>query len=207
MKTQNPLHVFVVRKLPGPVPLFIESVRAILAAMASNPHFPSPNPPLATVTASVNGLESAQAVTKTRAPGSIELRDAARKQLVVQVRVLLGYAQQVADASPEQAAAISARAGQRAPTPATRTKAPFAVSYGPLSGSAHLAVKAAGSRAAYDWEYSVDGGKTWTGVPTTLQAKTVVTGLPVATNVMFRFRAVIKGGAADWSQPISLLVK
>jgi hypothetical protein len=34
-----------------------------------------------------------------------------------------------------------------------------------------------------------------------------VTGLPVATTVMFRFRAVIKGGAADWSQPISLLVK
>jgi len=81
------------------------------------------------------------------------------------------------------------------------------VTFGPISGSAHLAAKAAGSRAAYDWEFSLDGGKTWTAANTTLQARTVITGLPVATSVMFRFRAVLKGGAADWSQPISLLVK
>jgi len=199
--------VFVVRELPQPVPLLIEYVRAILAAMAGNPHFPSPNPPLATVTASVSGLEAAQAVTKTRAPGSVAVRDGAGKQLLDQVRLLLGYVQQVADGSPEQAAAIIASAGLRARTRAARTKAPFAVKYGPVSGSAHLVVKAAASRAAYDWELSVDGGKTWTTVPTTLQARTVVTGLPVATSVMFRFRAVIKGGPADWSQPISLLVR
>jgi hypothetical protein len=207
VKTQNPHRVFVVRKLPGPVSLFIEYVRAILAAMASNPHFPSPNPPLATVTASVSGLESAQAVTKTRAPGSIAVRDAAGEQLLDQVHLLFGYVQQVADGSPEQAAAIIASAGLRARTPTARTKPPFAVSFGPLSGSAHLAVKAAGHRAAYDWEFSVDGGKTWTAAATTLQARTVVTGLPVATSVMFRSRAVVKGGASDWSQPLSLIVK
>ena len=207
MKTQNPHHVFVVRKLPGPIPLFIEFVRALLAAMASSPHFPSPNPPLATVTASVSGLESAQAVTKTRAPGSIAVRDAARKQLLDQVHLLLGNIQQVADGSPEQAAAIIASAGLRARTRTAPTKAPFAVTFGPVSGSARLVAKAAGARAAYDWEFSVDGGKTWTAATTTLQAKTVITGLPVATNVMFRSRAVIKGGAADWSQPVSLVVK
>jgi len=207
MKTQKPSHVFVVRKLPGPVPLFIEYVQAILAAMAGNPHFPSPNPPLATVTASISALESAQAVTKTRAAGSVAVRNAARTQLVDQVHLLLGYAQQVADGTPEQAAAIITSAGLRARTRTAPTKPPFAVTFGSVSGSARLVAKAAGARAAYDWEYSVDGGKTWTGVPTTLQAKTVVTGLPVATTVMFRFRAVIKGGAADWSQPISLVVK
>ena len=78
---------------------------------------------------------------------------------------------------------------------------------GKVSGSARLVVKAAAARAAYDWELSVDGGETWTVVPTTLQARTVVTGLKVATSVMFRFRAVVKGGAADWSQPLSLVVK
>ena len=207
MKTPNPHHVFVVRKLPVPVPLFIEYVRAILAAMAGNPHFPSPNPPLATVTASISGLESAQAVTKTRAPGSIEVRDSARTQLIDQVHLLLGYVQQIADGTPDQAAAIIASAGLRARTVAGPSKAPFAVKYGPVSGSAHLAAKAAAPRAAYDWEFSTDGGKSWTSVPTTLQARTVVTGLPVATSVMFRFRAVIKGGPADWSQPLSLVVK
>jgi hypothetical protein len=207
VKTKNPLRVFVVRAAPEPVPLFLEYVRAILAAMAISPHFPSPNPPLATVTASASGLESAQAVTKTRAPGSVALRDTAHGQLLAQVHLLLGYVQQIADASPDQAAAIIASAGLRSRTPVVRTKPPFAVSFGPISGSAHLAVKAAGSRAAYDWEFSLDGGKTWTAVPTTLQARTVVTGLPVATTVMFRSRAVIKGGAADWGQPLSLVVK
>ena len=135
------------------------------------------------------------------------MRNAARKQVLDQVHLLFGHVQQIADASPEQAAAIIASAGLRAGTRATRIKAPFTVKYGPVTGSARLAAKAAGPRAAYDWEFSVDGGKTWTAAGTTLQARTVVTGLPVATSVLFRFRAVIKGGPADWSQPISLVVK
>ena len=207
MTTKSPHRVFVVRKLPAPVPLLLEHVRALVAAMAQNPHFPSPNPPLATVAASANGLESAQAATKTRAPGSVAVRDAARKQLLDQVHLLLGYTQQVADGSPGEAAAIIASAGLRARTRIVPAKAPFAVKSGKVSGSARLVVKAAAARAAYDWELSVDGGKTWTVVPTTLQARTVVTGLKVATSVMFRFRAVVKGGAADWSQPLSLVVK
>lgn len=207
VKTKNPHRVFVVRELPLPVMLLIEYVRAILAAMANNAHFTTPNPPLATVTASASALESAQAVTKTRAPGSIALRDAARKQLLDQVHLLLGYVQQIADGSRDQAAAIIASAGLRAATRPTRVKAPFAVKPGTVSGSAHLSVKSAGPRAAYDWEFSIDGGKTWTSAGTTLQARTVVSGLAVATSVMFRFRAVIKGGPADWSQPLSLVVK
>jgi len=207
MATQNPHRVFVVRKLPRSVALLIETVRAVLAAMASSPHFPSPNPPLSTVTASVNGLESAQAATKTRALGSVPVRDAARKQTLDQVHVLLGYLQQIADASPEQAAEIIASAGVRSRTSVTASKPPFTVKPGSVSGSARLAVKAPGPRAAYDWEYSVDGGKTWSAATTTIQAKTVFSGLPVAATVMFRARAVVKGGAADWSQPLSLVVR
>jgi hypothetical protein len=207
MNDQNPHRVFVIRKLPRSVPIFIEYVRAILAAMAKSSHFASPNPPLATVTASVDGLESAQAATKTRAPGSIAVRDVALGQVLGLVHRVFGYVQQIADASPEQAQEIIASAGLRAHAIGARTKPPFVVTWGPLSGTARLVAKAAGRRAAYDWELSVDGGKTWTAAPTTLQARTVLSGLPVATSVMFRFRAVIKAGAGDWSQPVSLLVK
>ncbi len=207
MANQNPTRVFVVRKLPASIPLLIEYLRAILAAMTGNAHFPTPNPPLATVTTAVGGLESAQAATKTRAPGSVPARDTAHSLVLVQARQLLGYVQLIADASPEQAAEIIESAGLKSRRSVTPTKPPFAVKPGPVSGSARLAVQAAGNRAAYDWEYSLDGGKTWVAVPTTLQAKTVITGLPVAASVMFRSRGVIKGGAADWSQPLSLLVK
>jgi hypothetical protein len=207
MKIQIPHHVFVVRKLPRSVPIFIEYVRTVLAAMATSPHFPGPSPSLATVTASVGALESAQATTKTRAPGSTEVRDAALALVIGQVQLLLGYVQQVADGSPEQAAAIIASAGLRARAIGARNKPPFVVRLGALSGTARLVAKAAGGRAAYDWEYSVDGGKTWSAATTTLQATTVIAGLPVAAMVVFRFRSVIKGGAGDWSQPVSLLVR
>ncbi len=207
MANQNPHRVYVVRKLPLPVALLVEYVRALLAAMANNAHFPGPNPPLSTVTASVDGLEAAQAATKTRAPGSVAARNTARKQVLDQVHQLFGYLQQVADASADQAEAIIASAGLRSRTYVPAPKPPFAVRPGPVSGSARLAMKAAARRAAYDWEYSLDGGKTWVAAPTTLQARTLVSALPVATSVTFRARAVIKGGAADWCQPLSLVVK
>jgi hypothetical protein len=90
---------------------------------------------------------------------------------------------------------------------AAHSKLPFAAKAGPVSGTVLLAAKAAAARASYEWEWSGDGGKTWTAVLPTLQAKTQITGLPVATTVQFRFRSVTKAGASDWSQPISLLVK
>ena len=65
---------------------------------------------------------------------------------------------------------------------------------------------AAARRASYDWEYSVDGGKTWVAVPHTLQARTTVTGLPTLTTVQFRYFATVKEGEGTWSQPISILV-
>ena len=62
-------------------------------------------------------------------------------------------------------------------------------------------------RAAYDWEWSSDGGKTWQQAPGTLQAKTTITGLPVSVTCLFRFRSVTKAGESDWSNAITLVVK
>ena len=53
---------------------------------------------------------------------------------------------------------------------------------------------------------SLNGGQTWTTTPPTLQAKTVITGLTPVTTVEFRYRAVLKDGADNWSEPVSLTV-
>jgi hypothetical protein len=42
--------------------------------------------------------------------------------------------------------------------------------------------------------------------PSTLQAKTTITGLPVGTSVLFRYRTLTKTGEGDWSQGLALLV-
>lgn len=41
----------------------------------------------------------------------------------------------------------------------------------------------------------------------TLQAKTTILGLPVATMVEFRYRVTTKTGMGAWGQPTTLLVK
>jgi hypothetical protein len=53
--------------------------------------------------------------------------------------------------------------------------------------------------------YSTDQ-KTWTNAPSTLQAKTVITGLTSTTVFYFRFRGVTKTGEGAYSQIVQILV-
>ena len=52
-----------------------------------------------------------------------------------------------------------------------------------------------------------DMGKTWTTLPSTLQAKTTVPNLPVGTIASSCFRSVTKAGECDWGQIVTLLMK
>ncbi len=113
----------------------------------------------------------------------------------------------MSDANPEQAEAIITSAAMSVKKTTIRQKQAFAVKYGPTSGTVQISAKAAGHRAAYEWQYSTDGGKTWMQVPNTLQAKTTIIGLPVAATVEFRYRVTTKLGMGDWSLPTSILVK
>jgi hypothetical protein len=199
--------VSVALKLPLPVPQLIKVAQAIIAALTNNPHIPSPNPPLTTLTTALNALVTTEAATKTRAAGTVAARNVARTNLLSLLHAAKANVQQVADANPEQAAAIITSAGMAVRKTADRNKAPFEAKPGTVSGTVQLVAKAAAVRASYEWEWSGDGGKTWTPASPTLQAKTEIAGLPIGTVVQFRFRAITKTGAGDWSQPISVLVK
>jgi hypothetical protein len=115
------------------------------------------------------------------------------------------YVQEVADANPGTAQSIIESAGMGVRKVAVRTKADLAVRPGASPGSAHLTAKAAGKRAAYEWQYSTDQ-KTWTDAPTTLTAKTDIVGLTAGTTYYFRFQAVLKAGEGAWSHLVSLPV-
>jgi hypothetical protein len=69
-----------------------------------------------------------------------------------------------------------------------------------------LRAMAAGKHAAYEWQSSADGAKTWTALPVTTKANASVPGLGVGTTAMFRVRATVNSVAGDWSQPVTLLV-
>jgi hypothetical protein len=192
--------------LPTTIAALIIFGRGMVTGMTGNPSFPNPSPPLATVTAAIDALASAETTAGGRAKGAVTARNVAKAALVLLLKEEKAYVQSVANADPENSATIieSARISVRKATP--RSPRVFNAAQGPTTGTAKL-VAASARRAAYEWEYSTDGGKTWVTAPPSLQARTVVTGLPAGTAVQFRYRTVTKTGAADWSAPVSLLVK
>lgn len=88
------------------------------------------------------------------------------------------------------------------PTLAVLQTAVSAAKPGAVSGVAVIVAPSAGARSSYEWQYSPDGGKTWVTAPPTVQAKTSVSGLATGTSVEFKYRAVTKDGAGDWSAPV-----
>ena len=180
----------------------------IAQKMTNNANFPTPTPTIATLSAAVNDLHAAETVALSRAKGSATVRNDKRAVLVSLLQQLDGYVQSIADASPENGAAIIESAGLAVRKITPRGKRNFAAKPGALSGSAVVTAASSGPRSSYEWQYSTDGGKTWVFAPATTQGTTKIAGLPAGTTVQFRYLTVTpKGGQGDWSPALSLLVK
>ncbi len=195
-------------KLPKRVATLITYTENMVQKMTANATiFGSPNPPLATLTAAANDLSSAEAAALSRVKGAVSIRNEKRTALVTLIKQEASYVQHTADANVEhgvsiiESAALSVRK-----TPARKPKA-FEAIDGPVSGSAKLVTKSAGQRAAYEWQYSTDGGKTWVEAPGTMQAKTIISGLVPGATVQFRYRALTPKGEGDFSQVVALIIK
>jgi hypothetical protein len=193
-------------KLPTPVAMLIAYGRTVVTKMTGNPYFPSPTPSLAQLTASIDGLATAETAALGRAKGAATTRNERKAALVTELKQLKAYVQSVADAAPaENAASIIESAGLVVRKTATRHARTFTATAGPVSGTATLRAASAG-RASYDWQYSTDGGKTWISVAGTLQAKTAMTALTPGATVQFRYRTLTRTGEGDWSQPVALVI-
>ena len=194
-------------KLPTTVPALITYAQGIVKGMTGNTAFPTPSPSLPTVTAAINDLQTAETAALARTKGAVATRNEKRIALASLLQLLRAYIQSAADAAAENAPSIIQSAGIAVRKTPVRVPRVFEAKPGALSGTVKLVAAAAARRASYDWEYSVDGGKTWVPVPGTLQAKTTVTGLAPSSTVQFRYCAVTLTGQGDWSAPVSLLVK
>jgi hypothetical protein len=208
MTTSKTIHATLATlKLPKPVPALITYANSIVHAMTNNPAFPTPAPTLAAVTAAIADLQTAETGAIGRAKGAVATRNEKRVVLASLLVQLKAYVQSTADADADNSASIIQSSGIAVRKSTVRTPRVFAATQGALSGEVKLVTKAASSRASYDWQYSVDGGKTWVDAPSTLQAKTTVSGLAAGTTVQFRYRATTKAGEGDFSQAVSLIVK
>jgi hypothetical protein len=193
--------------LPRSVPAIISYAQSVLAAMTNNPNFPTPIPALTEVSAAITALQTAEAAALSRVKGAVVTRNDKKAALVALLQELRGYVQKTADANADSSANIITSAGLPMKKTPVRKPRAFTAKQGAVSGSVEVIAVSAARRASYEWQYSTDGGKTWIEAPPSLQAKTTISGLPVASTVQFRFRSVVKAGPSDWSLPTSLLVK
>ena len=187
--------------LPKVVALLIVYGRQIVQAMTNNASFPSPTPKLATVSSDLDALEAAEVTAQSRAKGTAATRDLKKKAVDDDLMALKACVQAfVNQSSPESALAIIQSAGMSVRPYTARQKAVLAALMTQIPGQVELRAKAVGKHAAYEWQYSADGGKTWIAIGTTTDADTTVSGLTVGTTYLFRFRATVKKTTGDWTQ-------
>jgi hypothetical protein len=206
-QTKSPRRSLASLKLPTKVPALIAYAQGIVKAMTGNPSFPNPQPTIAVVTAAIDDLVAAESAALARTKGAVAVRNEKRIVLVPLLQQLRGYVQTTADANIDNSASIIQGAGLAVRKTAIRPPRGFNARPGAVSGTARLVAASAARRSSYEWQYSIDGGKTWVTAPVTLQAKTTVLGLTPGASVQFKYRPVTKTGEGDWSQSVSLIVK
>jgi hypothetical protein len=157
-------------------------------------------------------LTSWHAQAGDRIPGAAAQRDAALATVATSTEMLRAFVEQLCNASPEAAATLAQGMGMYLSSRAPRAKVPLRAKQGSQPGtvvlfaSVALLVIGRGSRF-WSWQSSVDGGKSWVSAPSTPDARTTITGLPVLTEVLFRACVTErKTGQGAWTAPLPFLV-
>jgi hypothetical protein len=195
-----------VLKLPTRIKNFIAFAQSVATAMNNNASFPSPTPPISTLTADVAALNTAETAVITRVKGAVETRNAKLAVVRSDLDSLKTYVQMVASTvAPELAQALIQSAGMTSRKVTVHDKPALEAKVGSVSGTVNLIAKAAARTACYEWEYSTDQ-KTWTPMPMTLKAKTGLSGLTVGTTYYFRVQSLTRLGLGNWSQIVSVFV-
>ncbi len=197
-------HTQVILQLPRTHAAFIAHAQHIVAMMTGNAHFPNPQPPLATVTASIQTLVDAQTKAQAHTAGAAAARDVALQTLATELHQLQAHVQSVADTTPAEAAAIASSAGMGTHAHGARMHPDLAIRMAP-GGLVVLHKHSAGKHASYEWQYTTDG-KTWTSAPSTDHAHTTISGLTVGQSYQFRARGNVGDTVGDWVGPITFLV-
>jgi hypothetical protein len=204
MKTKVPQ---LALNLPRAIALFIIFVQHVVQAMTNNPWFTTLAALVATTATDLAALVLAQAKAVSRAKGAVEARDDARKVVHNDVLLLKSGVMNIVSMNPGQAATIIESAGLFTKKSTLPFKPELDARMAPVNPGEILVRARAVKRASYEWQYSLDGGKTWLPLGTTTVANTSLHGMTAGTTVMFRFRTTVKKTTSDWSAALSFTAK
>jgi len=192
--------------LPRVIALFILFVQHVVQSMTNNPWFASMAALVATTGTDLAALITAQAKALTKAKGAVEARNDAQKVVIDDLKLLKSGVQTVVNQNPGQAATVIESAGLFQKKVTLPSKPNLEALMAPVTPGEVLVRARAVKRASYEWQYSLDGGKTWLAMGTTTVANTSLLGMTPSTTVLFRFRTTVSKTTSDWSPTISFFV-
>lgn len=203
MKTnRNPIAL----NLPATVALLIVFGRHVVQKMTGNPWFLNLVAMLAAFTTHLDQLEKSEATAKGNGKGAAAARDLDLKLVLDDLNSLKAAVQAVANQNSAQAAAITESAGMSPKKRGKYLKPELSAAMAAVPGQVIVRAKAVKRGAAYEWQYSADGGKTWVAMGITTVAHTSLLGVAMGTVYEFRFRTTFNAATTDWSQTVCLFV-
>jgi len=199
----------VVLKLGNTVAKRASRYGQIVQAATGNTWITSLTPTVAQVSADVSAYNASIVPAKNRTPGAVAARNLKDQACKADMEAWARIVQVAADANPSQARTIIESMGMFVKTVTIRTKLPLTIEVQPVPGAVKAIARAGakGTRVFFEFQYSVDGGKTWLPGGTTTDSSIVITGLPSATYVGFRYRTTNKNVPGPWSQVVTDLVR
>ena len=207
MKTQTVRKPQIALNLPVVVALLLLFVRHVIDMMTKNATwFPSPSPSLPDVGKHADDLEAAEVNVRSRVKGAVPIREEKKRIVEADMALLKAYVLAMAAASPALAGVIIESSGMSQKSFTGRLKAQFEALLGKTPLVVILRAKAAARKAFYEWQYSMDAGKTWVDIGTTNESSTTVTVPTAGVTYEFRYRATVKKQTGQWSQKVSLAV-
>jgi hypothetical protein len=201
-------HPKVVLLLPDHVPDAIKAVRATAQSMQQNAaSFPGSAALLTKLTTDVDALDAAETAVHTGPRGAAATRDQKLDAVKADMTQILAVVQAAINENPAAAESLAAAAALHLGKTHGHGAQEHEVLEGEVSGSIKCRAPSAGVHAAYNWQISLDGGKTWGEPTTTTVAHTSFNGLTPGVTVLVRSRSTVKDVTSDWSAPVSFMVR
>lgn len=196
------------------IPQKIESAKFRVTSMTGNASFTTPNPPLATITANVNALETASIAAAGGGVDETAAMHAKEAVLDFSIKLLAAYVENIANGNPINAEAIALSSGMNIKRQGPPRPNGFRVTQGTSSGKADLRTNSE-KRATFTWAMATALGNSiaatsppdnWVVIGSGTQARFTATGLTAGQRYFFRVAKIDKNGQGPWSDVVSIIV-
>jgi hypothetical protein len=182
--------------------------RQIVAAVNGNPNFPSPNPPLATITAALdnsnNAFNAAQAA-RQEAKAKTSAQNDADDVVTGLMAQLAAHVESVAggDETKIRSAGMDTKATSTTTTSIPQPPANLSATAGDRDGEIDLSWEAVSGAKSYVIQMSPDQitATSWAHAGVATRSSQTIDGLTSGTRYWFRVAAINGVGQSGWSDP------